>query len=64
LYSSIVIAPSPTTWTQATCPRDEPAEPAAHQATDPRVGWSSTGTPAALAAAFQLEALPQWTFFQ
>jgi hypothetical protein len=60
----MVIAPSPTTCTQATWPREEPAEPAAHQATAPRVGLLSTGTPADLAALFQLEALPQWTFFQ
>jgi len=59
LYSSIVIAPSATVCTQATCPRDDPADPAAHQATAPRVGLSSTGMSSAEAAFFQLEALPQ-----
>jgi hypothetical protein len=61
LYSSIVIALSLTVCTQATWPREEPAEPLAHQATAPRVGWLSTGMLSWLAALRQFEALPQWT---
>ena len=56
-----MIAPSLTVWTHATWPRDEPAEPADHQATAPRVGLLSTGMLKDLAAFFQFEALPQWT---